>query len=414
MAKKLKAAIFGITNVIVTSGAHQEELFSEISRLIKFLQAKNITPLFYGNRSWTHTDDKGKRDLEEFLREEWGNIQYLNANRDNLPPKQKLEATHYVLNRYGWDPAEVVYIGNTEEDMQSAVNGGLLFLNATWYGLNSEYGIKFKSPKEVARFIDTFCLRDSLWHYAIEDADLQFYALAPYSTYYQEFEFLSNDARDAAKWGGGHPDFWTQYLWSTIYFSEIYKEVNYIALIPGHNAGAGNPIMQEPMAAFAKCFRQTLLSDLIIRHTTIPKSSAMRNRREILDHSRQLKSIKLNQFPMRTLTKPYKNCPLTKGKTVLVIDDICTQGFTLEAARKYIDQTGAKVICMSWLKTVNKSYQKLVADLKFNPFEGYNLPAVELKHFVYQYEDHIIDTYAPKELSQKLKAYDSWKWPAGI
>ncbi len=419
MAKKLKGVVFGITNVIVRMGSLDTKLLDEIGKLIQFLLLKGITPIFYGNHDVIITNvRKQERRLQDVLTERWGDFPWYIAERGNAPWKPNGAASKFILDNHGWDPAEVVYVGNSDEDMLTAIHGRSLFLNVTWYGKNNQYGFFFDNPRDIARFIDTFCLREHLWHYTIEEPNLRFYALAPYSTRMPEFALLSTDARNAAKsWGLGHPDFWTKYLWSTIYFSELYKEINYIASIPGHNQGFGNSIMEQPMLAFGKCFYQTYLRDLIYRHSTIEKSSFLRSqqRQDEVDHTRQLNSIYLTRLPMKSSGEErYKNCPLKRGKTVLVTDDICTNGYSLEAAAAYIRQTGANVIGMSWLKTINSNYMQIGDDLgAFNPFQNNVFGAV--RHTTtYRYNDHITDHYAPEEVTQKLQAYDSWDWPAGL
>jgi hypothetical protein len=379
---------------------------------MEFLYSKGIQPVMFANRPRiVRYADTGKvLPLEATLEGVWKKIPWIIAQRDGTPWKPKPEATEYLLDRFKWDPAEVVYVGNSEEDMRAALFGNVLFLNATWYEKNSEYGILFDSPKDIARFVDTFCLRDHLWHYAIENEALRFYALAPYSTRIREFEFLSSDAKAAAKWGGGHPDFWTKYLWSTIYFSELYKDINYIAVYPGHKRGSGNPIMEDPMLAFSKCFRVTYLRDFILRHNNAQKSSYARLEGIPINHLNQLNSIMLEEHPLRSSgDKPYVRCPVRPGKTVLVIDDFCTNGYSLESARAYIEQTGAKVICMSWLKTVNSDYRQISAIDKFHPFQP-NQFAAPPRTKGYPYRAHIVDPIAPDEVTQKLRVYDGWQW----
>jgi hypothetical protein len=413
MSKKLKGVIFGLTDVIVTQGIVQTELFNEIGRLIKFLSSKGITPVFFSNHDWIRKDgSSGERfRLQEIVAKEWGDFHWFIPFKDGTPVKGKREATEHIRNVMGWETSEVVYVGSTDKDMQSAVNGDLLFLNVTWYNENSKYGFFFNSPLDIARFIDVFCLRDSLWHFSIEEPDIRFYALAPFSTMYPDFEFFSNDAKAAAKWGGGHPDFWTKYLASTIYFSGLYKEIDYITVYPSSRAGAGNAIMEEPMIAFSNCFRVGYLRDFIIRHIATVPSRTLRNQGRPVNHKRQLDSINLNQFPLKSPDKSYKRCPVVAGRTVLVIDDICTSGYSLEAARIFVEQTGARVIGMSWLKTINRSYEKIVQPIaKFNPFEANTFdPVAGIQSYPY---NHIItDKYAAEELDQKLRDYQNWTWP---
>jgi len=91
------------------------------------------------------------------------------------------------------------------------------------------------------------------------------------------------------------------------------------------------------------------------------------------------------------------------------IDDICTNGYSLEAARAYIEQTGAKVVCMSWLKTINTEYKEIRAMRKFDPFVADTFTA-EPQQMSHPYAGYVADRIAPEEVTQKLRAYDAWKW----
>ncbi|MDC4883610.1 phosphoribosyltransferase, partial [Acinetobacter baumannii] len=43
-----------------------------------------------------------------------------------------------------------------------------------------------------------------------------------------------------------------------------------------------------------------------------------------------------------------------KGKNILLVDDIATSGYSFDAAKLLLEKAGAsKVICFSWLKTIN-------------------------------------------------------------
>jgi len=413
MAKRLKGFIVGMTNVAFTAGQIDRKKLAEVERLLEFLLGNGVQPVIFGNREWFASDSTtGKQSrIQDALDGVWKDIPWIIANRDGTPQKPTAEAVEYLLNQFGWDAAETVYLGNTVDDMKTAVNGGVLFLNAIWHGQTCEYGFVFDSPLDVARFVDTFCLREHLWHYAIESDDLRYYALSPYSTRLPEFEYLSNDARAAAKRGQGHPDFWTRYIWSTLYFSELYKDVDYITAYPGHLLGAGNAVVDEPMVAFSRCFRKTYLRDFIHRHTQSQKSSEARIRNLPIGHANQLNTIKLEKYPLRgDGTKRYKNCPIKPGKTLLVIDDICTNGYSLEAARAFIKQTGANVVCMSWLKTINSDYKQITTMAEFDPFSVARF-AGDPPSVSHPYRNKIVDPMAPDEVTQKLRSYDAWNWP---
>lgn len=406
---KLKGIILSIEDVLVRQGDGDHKVFKQVTKLIQYLKSKDIDFVVMTNRQWTV--GKGARPLVDALKEVWGEFTYLcRATDPKIPPKPRAEAVEYVLNLMDWGRNEVLYIGASESDMQTAVNGNLLFLRATWYANKTEYGFEFDSPKDIARYIDTFCLRDHLWCHEIHEDNFEYYALAPFSTMKPEYTLYSQDARDAAKHGLGHPDFWVGALVSSLYFSGIYQRVNYIAVYPGHKAGSGNKVMNDAMAIFGKCFRKNYLPDLIIRHTTAQKSQTARNNGIALDHLNQLNTISINRAPLRTPVVRYKNPPLGKGKSVLVIDDICTKGYSLEAARTFIEQTGSKVILVSWLKTINTDIVQLAPFKKFDPYKANRFGQQQVAK-THSYRDNLVDHMAPSELAGIFKNYQNWQWP---
>ena len=413
MASKLKGVILSIEDVLLRNGAGNTDpkIFKEVNKLIKYFKDSKIQFVVFTNRNWTVQN--GAKPLEDALKEIWGDFPYLCRAKDaRIPPKPQAKATEYVLNLMGWKSTEVVYIGASESDMQTAVNGGLLFLRATWYINKTDYGFEFSTPKDIARFIDTFCFRDHLWCHEIKDGDFEYYALAPFSTMKAEYTLYSEDARAAAKQGLGHPEFWIGAIISSLYFSGIHKRINYITVYPGHKAGSGNAIMNDAMAIFGKCFRKNYLPDLIIRHTTAQKSQAARNAGAggALSHLTQLNSITLNKAPMRTQIAKYKFPPLGKNKTILLIDDICTRGYSLESARTFIEQTGSKAIMVSWLNTINTVIQELAPLAKFDPYKQNKFEMAKIRK-THSYHGNIVDHLAPDELTEIFKSYKSWDWP---
>ncbi|MBD2302822.1 phosphoribosyltransferase family protein [Nostoc sp. FACHB-190] len=416
MYKNLKGVIFSIDGVIATgvesNAVINNSLIFELGRLINYLLTNGLQPVVMANRDWTI----GNQRLEDFVSNLWGNFPWYIANRGDMPYKPSREAINYVLEKMGWDDNETIYLGNSIDDMRTAVNGGILLLNTTWYCKNISYGFEFDSPHDVARFIDIFCLRKHFWHYSINQKGLEYYSLGPYSTYKPEFAIYSEDAKNTVKFGAGHPDFWTKYLLSTIYFSGLHKRIDLVAPYPGHKQGSTFNVIEEPMVIFTKCFNKAYLRDLVIRHTQSTKSAFARSSGQQVDHLNQLNTIRLNQYPFNPRgagDKPYKNCPVKKGKTVLIVDDICTKGYSLEAARIYIEQTGAKVISLSWLKTINTDYAQIQDFSKFNPFQVNRFLAVDsvTRH---PYKKYVLDPFAPEEIDSRLSEYDNWQWPTGI
>lgn len=405
---KLKGVILSVEDILVRSGEIDPIIFAEVTKLINFFRAKSIEFVVTTNRSWTIGKSK---PLENRLFEIWGEFRFFCRAKDRrIPPKPTAEATQYILNEMGWAKNETVYVGATENDMRTAVNGNLLFLRATWWADHIAYGFQFNSPKDIACFIDTLCLRDHLWCHEIKDGNFEFYALAPFSTMRPEYTLYSEDARAAAKFGTGHPDFWLSALVTSLYFSGVYERIDYITVYPGHRAGSGSHVMDVPMSIFGKCFRTNYIPDLIIRHTTALKSQTARNSGQQLSHLNQLNTINLNRNPSRSPTVKYKNSPLGRNKTVLLVDDICTNGYSLEAARAYIQQTGAKVIMAAWLKTINTDIHELAKTASFDPYKPtrFILSPIRKSH---SYRENLVDHMAPTELTRSFNSYTNWNWP---
>ncbi len=407
---RIKGVILSVEDTLFPKGTTiNAKVFSEVDKLIKFFKAKNIEFVVFTNRRWISSND-GKL-LEDKLHERWGDFTYLSKDKnEDMPWKPKADATKYVLDLMGWKSTETIYIGASESDMQTAVNGELLFLRAAWWADKINYGFEFSSPKDIARYIDTFCLREHLWCHEIHHENFDYYALAPFSTMKEENTLYSLDARAAAKHGLGHPDFWTGALITSLYFSGLHKEIDYVSVYPGHKQGYGNNVMDEAISLFGKCFRKNYIPDLIIRHKTAIKSQTARNAGIEIDHLNQLNTIHINKLPLRTPETRYKSSPLGKGKTVLLIDDITTRGYSFEAARAFIEQTGAKVILVSWLKTINTDIYTLAPLPKFNPYIPNRFENVALG-VTHRYRDNIVDNLAPAELTELFKKYQNWDWP---
>ena len=330
---KIKGVILSVEDILVPKGKIDSEIFAEVDKLIRYFRTKKIEFVVFTNRGWVVGDER--TPLEDVLQKHWGEFKYLCRAKDkSIPGKPTADATKYVLDLMGWESTETLYIGASINDMQTAVNGELLFLRATWWADKTDYGFEFSTPKDIARFIDTFCLREHLWCHEIHDGDFNFYALAPFSTMKEEYTLYSEDARAAAKHGLGHPEFLSSELISSLYFSGIHKMINYVSVYPGHKQGYGNNIMDEAISIFGKCFRKTYIPDLILRHTTSKKSQKARNEGVAIDHCNQLNTICLNSKPHRNPRTTYKKPPLGPGKTVLLIDDITTRGKSLHTENR--------------------------------------------------------------------------------
>ena len=412
----LKGVIFSLRDVIFRRGMVDQRLFSELERLILWLQERGVQPIFVSNHPWVVNHPNGKQeDLQAVITERWGQFPWFIAARGDMPFKPQASSMQRVLQAQSWQHNEAIYVGNTDDDMKTARNGRLLFLNAVWHGEASPYGYRFDSPLDVARFIDCFCLGATDWFWAIEKAALRVYAVAPFSTLssqYLDAKIYSAHARETAKHLGGDATFWGRLLASRVYFSGLVDDLNYIAPYPGHSPSSQQLVISEALTILADSLQKRYIPDLIFRHAAATKSQTARSSGHSVDHVNQLSTIHLNRHPIKDKHGgKYVSSPLGAGKTVLVVDDFCTQGNSFETARAYIERTGARAICMAWLKTINTDYRAIKAAPRItDPYVPNQIMSAP-PHTIHSYYAAIRNPGAMSNLQDIFYLYYNWQWP---
>lgn len=407
----LKGVIFSLRGVLVQK-QFDAGLFDRTIRLICFLQSKGITPVFASNSRWVF-QPSGKL-FEDLVRERLGDVRFYYGG-DNMDYKPRSGAVGSILEAEGWSHTQAIYVGNTEDDMKTASNGRVMFLNALWHGQHSRYGFQFNSPEDIGRFIDCLCLRLDDWFWAIEKNDLRVYALGPFSTmsrrYKAAFDY-SLGARDTAKFGIDDDQFWGRLLAARVYLSGLVSEINYITCYPGHATMSGPPHVETPLSILAGSVRKKYLPNLILRHTTAMKSQTARNAGRAINITNQLSTIHLNQLPQKGIDQaPYARPPQLRGKTILVVDDFCTAGNSFEGARAFIEGAGARMIGLAWLKTINTDYRARVGLTPvanaFTPMT--HMPEIETADI--WYSQNIREQAAMNDLATTYEDYQVWSWP---
>lgn len=418
---ELKGVIFGWDNVLVAMGkiAPHAPTLEEIGKLVRFLTKNGVEILVVTNKKYIVKDEVTGEETpaKDYFEKAWGvMIDWHLCGQNGGAGKQSHAGFQAVLDAKGWKANNAVFVGNSAADMQAAVNNKLLLLTAKWYPDTKEttpYGFHFKEPKGVARFIDVFCLRGHHWYYTINDGPIEVYTLAPLGNYFAESKYYSDDFIKNVKDELALDDeFWARFLSTSMYFSGVYEKVDYITAYPKHKLEQWPAFLVKPMDTFAKSFNKRYIPDLIQRHTTAVKSQF---NRDSVTHTNQLNTINLRQLPTRIVkgeNKPYAKFPIDEGKTVLVIDDVCTKGMSFEAARLYLNGLGIRVVSVAFLKARNHAYASLKsAKLPFGAF-GHNKVTELTPGKSYGYNEHIIDTAATGELTKRLQRYQKWDWPS--
>jgi hypothetical protein len=96
------------------------------------------------------------------------------------------------------------------------------------------------------------------------------------------------------------------------------------------------------------------------------------------------------------------------------VDDICTQGNSFEASRAFIEASGPKVICLSWLKTVNTDYNAVNGEVPItDPYAPLQLTK-PIPVVGYPYNRAIVNAQATFDLAEIHEKYFDWKWPSDL
>jgi hypothetical protein len=414
----LKGAIFSLHDVLVKQGAVDNSLFTETIKLLRFLKRCDVEPVFISNHDWTMSSAGAQKPFRSVLEEQLGPVSYYIGGRGSMPYKPRADATGHILADKGWTKRETLYVGNTKDDMKTAANGGLMFVNAMWHGVATTYGFQFDSPLDVARFIDCLYLGLKDWFWALERPPVRVYSMAPYSTIsarYAQAHAYSASAKATSKQGAGDANFWGRLLAARVYFSGLADEINYITAYPGHAPTSKPTVIADALNILGQCLRKSYRPDLFIRHAMAVKSQTARSRGGSVDVENQLRTIMLNRAPTRGVGgDAYKSMPLKPGKTVLLVDDICTQGHSFEAGRSFIGATGAETICLSWLKTINTDYNMIDPTLRITDPYVPQVKTNPIRTIVHRFDHSIRSTAAPTHLADLHQRYFSWKWPLDI
>ena len=416
----LKGTIFSLRGVLTTPGKVDDKILNEVVKLIQYLISINVEPILISNSPWNLTFKDGKEvPFQEYLSEVCGReLKYYQAGID-FKAKQYAASMEKILSEHGWNSSEVIYVGNTREDMIAASNGGFLFLNAKWHGDNSPYGFHFSDPRDIGRFIECCCVTPQNWFWGIEKGNLRVYSIAPlaqHSKSYPSGAIYSTDAKLAVKQNAGQTRFWGLLMAARIHLSGIGAEANYVAPYPGHRTNSRKTVLMNAVRIVSQSLRAQYLHDFIERHCDAKKLQHIRNKGQSPTVGGQLDTIKLIPNPIKHGSKKerYKNRPKISGKTILVVDDICTEGHSFETARAFLEAAGAKVILVSWLKTPGGSYHALesICPRIKSPFQEYSLE--NHTHQVHPFGRNEMNESASEQIATAYTRYNSWNWPNGI
>lgn len=405
----LKLLLVSVKGTVVNPANQVEpRIAEELGHLAGELHKHGVKVALWSNECWSCNGEP----LATFMQRYSGVPIYAHGmGWDNSPARQAGNSAAGILEQHQVKRFETVLLGGGQDDMVAGVNNKLLHIRSDWYGQASDHGFQVKSVEELKRFCMLFGLRKNNLFWRVEKGPLLAATAGPFSTYKPAYAGFGLDAKEAAKQGLGHPDFWFYITIASLYFSGLLEGVNYICSYPSHRAET--PVvtadsMEAILARLGRCTRKSYYHDLIVRHTTAIKSQPIKANDRLF--STQLNSIHLNRHPRRNLAATANRTALSlKGKRILVVDDMVTSGRSLECARAYIRAAGGEAVLFGWLKTINTAYRAIEPQIQaLKPFTP-NTLADEPASVSFAYDDAIIADDNAAELDNVFQQYCAWK-----
>jgi hypoxanthine phosphoribosyltransferase len=125
---------------------------------------------------------------------------------------------------------------------------------------------------------------------------------------------------------------------SSIYAEGLHLRADTWTVYPGSSGGGPNKQMGFVIDAIVKQFRDRYVERLLVRHTAALDSGETRNRGGNVDFANQVNTVHVNPDERKRVL----------NKTVLVVDDFETQGWSAECARNLLLQASAReVMCVN-------------------------------------------------------------------
>ena len=259
-------------------------------------------------------------------------------------PKGSPRWIEEVCKNFQLKRKEIVYIGDRDHDMQTAVNSKIIYLNAEWSNPGYKYGIPVSSPDILPTILEHFFLREHLWYWSVDSSDSRGNPVVSRALIKGRDIGVGNFKNDLLRWAKHGIDsqvdtvtfseFILYLLLGSLYLDGTYSEIDTVVVIPGH-AGGHNPLMEKSLSRIARLFRDVFLPDLLHRHTSAPKLAYARYQGEPSTFRDQVLTMCLD-------CDSKDRSRVIEGKNILVVDDFVTQGFSTEWARNLLYNAGAK------------------------------------------------------------------------
>ncbi len=144
---KIKGVILSVEDILVPKGKIDSEIFAEVDKLIRYFRTKKRSSLLY-SLTGVGLSEMKEPPLEGCVTKSIGENLNIFVERKirAFEGKPTADATKYVLDLMGWESTETLYIGASINDMQTAVNGELLFFKSYMVGRQNRLWFRVFNP----------------------------------------------------------------------------------------------------------------------------------------------------------------------------------------------------------------------------------------------------------------------------
>lgn len=253
----------------------------------------------------------------------------------------------HVCQELGVKRHEVLYLGDSEQDMREAVNSGLLFFVATWAPRHTRYGVPITSPAQFVEIVERFFLKEHLWYFSLDrhstTGNRHFLVRALMDPETAQDTGLKDLLKSKGQRGLRRKGTFTNleelnyHLLASIYLEGLQTGTPIWCLYPSSD-GTYTSVLDPFVQLIAQHFDDKYQQTLIQRPQAVPSSSYDRARGNYPPIDRQLQSIHLDPGQQNYLA----------GKSVIVLDDFTTYAHAFETSRNLLFKAGVTtVICIA-------------------------------------------------------------------
>ena len=344
---------------------------SDLENLVRWLQSRSLHWVVLA------TQPENLKVVERILKKSQLPQPTLAISRQDIPgrkPKGAPEWISVVSQRLSLETWRMVYIGDDDWDWKSALNGGCVYIHASWskpLDKKITSAIVIENPSDLRILLEHLFLREICWTYSEDLPDIRLHlrcllkadASLPSDQRIFKLQHLFTYQKRTLKIGGMPAHYLIMlHALSNLYLEGLIKPGTYFVVYPGHTTGTKNMVLQEflkPATAFFS--RSYYREDWIRRFKDAPDTSLMRaklNKRPSF----------IDQTNTVCLDKKSKK-PLSKSPKVVVFDDFTTDGLSFEWARNLFYAAGASCVVLVAIGKYGRKHFLRTPKIPLSPFE---------------------------------------------